>query len=754
MKPSSPKAGYFKKVVLIISAVMFFAETQAQDYTKYVDPWMGVTGKGSCVIGPQLPFGSVNPSPDTPEGGPDGYNPTSKIRGFSQLHLTGAGGPGKYGQFLLSPQVGLNVLKDGHDSGKADEEANLNSYKVRLTDDNILCEFSPTENSVLYNFTFPKSDSSFVLIDMGHSITGDITHLRSGENRGGYAETGSVTIDVSAKKISGWGSYWGGWSAEPFIVFFTLEFSKPFETFGTWKDAKVNFSSSSELIDKKAQRIGAFAGFKTNDGDLVQAKLSVSFKSLANANTFLEKEIPGWEMEWVKEQARRKWNERLSRIKISGVDEEQMTMFYSSLYQTMRMPRDRTGDNPHWNSDLPYWDDHNCIWDTWKTVFPLHTLINEGVVRDNVLAFIDRYEHNGQVYDAFLAGNDRVYEWMKVELPYYFHNQGGDNVDNVIADAYIKKVKGVDWDKAYEVVKFQAEKMRTNAYLINDRGWMPFRTYEYAFDCSRTMEFAYNDFCVAQMAKGLNKPDDYERFLTRSRKWTNLWNDTLESKGYYGFLNPRHMDGSWVAYTATKDRVENCPGEFDRSFYEGSSWVYSYNAPHDMPRVVELMGGKEKYAERLQFAMKNDLIEMENEPSFYIPFSFIYAGRPDLSTYWVRQNCRKYSIKGFPSDEDSGAMGSWYVFANLGFFPIAGQDIYIVSGPLSPSYTLIQENGKKLVVEAENFSAENIYVQSATLDGKPLKRAWLKHSDIENGANLKFMMGAKPSEWGKEVLPN
>lgn len=744
-----------KKIVLSIFILFIFMGSYAQDYTKYVDPWMGVAGRGNCVIGPQLPFGSVNPSPDTPDGHTDGYDPNKKIRGFSQLHLTGAGGPGKYGQFLLSPQIGLNVLENGHDSNKAagEEVAKIDYYKVRLSDDNILCELSPTEHSVLYNFTFPKSDSSFVLIDLGHNIPGDITHLGNGENRGGYAESGSVTIDAEGKKITGWGSYWGGWSAEPFTAYFTLEFSKPFHVSGTWKDSVINMGTKTEAIDKKAQRIGAFAGFKTEDGDLIQVKIAVSFKSTENAANFLAREIPAWNMERVREDARKKWNDRLSRIKINDLDEERMKIFYSSLYQTMRMPRDRTGDNPHWDSDMPYWDDHNCIWDTWKTVFPLHTLINESVVRDNVLAFIDRYEHNGQVLDAFLAGNDRVYQWKTVELPYYFHNQGGDNVDNVIADAFVKNVKGVDWEKAYGVVKFQAEKMRTNAYLINDRGWIPFRTYEYAFDCSRTMEFAYNDFCAAQMAKGLNKQVDYERYLQRSGKWTNLWNDSHESLGFYGFINPKRMDGSWVNYKATKDRVENSPGSFDRSFYEGSSWVYSYNAPHDMHKLVELMGGKEKYVERLQFAMKNDLIEMENEPSFLIPFSFIYAGRPDLTSYWVNKNSGKYTVKNFPGDEDSGGMGSWYVFAKLGIFPVAGQDIYLISGPLCPSITLSRENGKNLVIEAENFSKENIYVQSAFLNNLPLNRAWIKHSEIQNGAILKFVMGPEPSDWGKQNLP-
>jgi predicted alpha-1,2-mannosidase len=742
------------KVLILLTTILITLKlSTAQNLTQYVDPRMGVIGEGNCSIGPQLPFGSVNPGPDTPEGGTDGYNPAEKIRGFSQLHVTGTGGPGKYGQFLISPQIGLNVNENGHDYEKSNEEASIDHYKVSLTDKNIVCELSPTEHAVIYNFTFPASDSAFILIDLCHNIPGDIMHHKDGTSRGGYAERGSLSINTNEKKITGEASFWGGWSAEPFDAYFSLEFSKPVQSFGTWKDSTVTFNKDFELIEKKASRIGAFIGFKTKQGEQITIKLAVSLKSPENAALFLKQEIPGWEIEKIREEARNKWDHQLSKIVVEGVNDEQKTLFYSSFYQALRMPRDRSGDNPKWDSPLPHWDDHFCVWDTWRTVFPLNLLINESMVRDNILAFIDRYEHNGRVLDAFIAGNDRVYQWSEVELPYYFHNQGGDNVDNIIADAFVKKVDGINWERAYKILKYNAENSRTPAYLINDRGWVPFRTYEYALDCSRTLEFAYNDFCASQMALGLNKPDDHERYLIRSSQWSKLWNDTLVSMYFKGFICPKRMNSTWVKYNPRHDRIENSPGVFDRSFYEGNSWTYSFFVPHQFDKLIKLMGGPEKYAERLHFALKNGLVNLSNEPGFLAPFSFIYSARPDLTSYWVGENRKEYTIDGFPGEEDSGAMGSWYVFAAMGFFPNAGQDLYLISGPVFPKIVLTRENGKQIIIEAENVSAKNRYIQSAMLNGKSLNRAWIKHEEIANGALLQFKMGDKPSKWGTKDLP-
>lgn len=730
--------------------IIFFTllnTAQGQDLVKYINSNMGIPTRGNVVIGPQLPFAAITPSPDTRQGGTDGYSPKQKIRGFSQLHVTGTGGPSKYGVFLISPQIGLNIHENGHDSEKSDEEAHPYSYKVNLTDYHIQCELSPTKHAAIYRFVYPKSDDAHLLIDLGHSIPTDIFS-------NGYTDFGNVTIDPENQIIKGWAHYWGGWSAEGYSVYFAAKYSKRTSETGTWKDTTIFKNTVSQKINKSKERIGAFLGFDTKEGEVISVKIAVSFVSSDQALKFLDQEIPDWDLERVKSNAKTIWNYKMKKIVISGTTDEQKTIFYSCLYNTMRMPHDRSGDNPSWPTAEPYWDDHYCVWDTWKTAFPLNILINESMVRDNVKAFIDRFKHNGQVLDAFIAGNDRVMEWRGDGSSWFYRNQGGDDVDNIIADAYVKKMKGIDWNEAYKLLKNDADRERAPSYRIEDRGWVPYQSYGFGLYCSRTIEFAYNDFCVAQMAKGLNKANDYQRYLKRSHGWQNLWNAGLESDGYKGFIAPKRFDGTWVPMNPHSDRTAG-PGSFldPRSFYEGSSWIYSYVLPHDFLKLINLSGGNEKYAAKLQYAMGKNMIQFSNEPSFLTPFSFIYCERPDLASYWVRQNFPNYTNNAFPGDEDSGAMGSWYVFSSMGFFPVAGQNLYLLNGPLFPKTVITMENNKQITVEGVNASDKNIYVQSATLNDKALDRAWITHDEISNGATLKFIMGSTPSNWGKKNPP-
>lgn len=740
------------KVFTIALGIFTIQSAHSQDLIKYVNPFMGAKGAGHCVVGPQLPFGSINPSPDCPDGHTDGYNFNSKIRGFSQLHVSGTGGVGKYGQLLISPQIGVSVLEGGHDSDKADEIAEVGCYKVNLKRYNIKCELTPEHHSAIYRFTYPKSDSASVLLDLAHNIPGDIAK-RNGLSRGGYNDNGYVKIDTVKQLITGYGHYWGGWSSEPFYVYFAMKLSKPIKNYGTWKDGVITDKNRLERVNNKNERIGAYVNFVTENGEQVYIKISVSMKSIDNAVKFLETEIPGWDFEKINSNAKEIWNKQLNKILIDGAANEQKVLFYSSLYRTMMMPRNRTGDNPKSDSDIPYWDDHFCVWDTWKTDFPLQVLINENVVRDNILSFIERYRQNGRVLDAFTAGNDKIFGWLTVDNPVYSKNQGGDNVDNVIADAYVKHIGGIDWNEAYKILKHNADKERAGSYLENDRGWIPVGTYEYGSDCSKTLEFAYNDFCIAQVAKGLGKQEDYSKYLQRSRKWKNLWNAGLVSDNYSGFINPKAEDLHWYIFDPKTEEVELKPKIRNRSFYEGSSWEYSYFTPHDFSMLINIIGGKENFVNRLQHAFENKMIDYSNEPSFLTPFCFIYAGRADLTSYWVRKNFDNYTQDAFPGDEDSGAMGSWYVFASMGFFPNAGQNIYLLNGPQFPKITLSLENGKKLVIIAESLSKENINVKSVELNGKKLKRAWITHDEISNGAVIKFTMDSKVSAWGTAELP-
>jgi predicted alpha-1,2-mannosidase len=731
-----------------VAALMFLGENLRAGGIGYpIDPFMGVAGRGNVAIGPQLPWGAIQPGPDTEDGASDGYHPRRKIRGFSQLHVTGTGSYGKYGQFLISPQIGLVTGETGHDSEKADETAEITEYKVRLKDYDIFCELAPAAHSAIYRFTYPASDRAHLLLDLGYSIPEALC-------RAGYVDGGEVVVDAEKQMITGWGSYWGGWSAEAVRVYFAARVDTRVASFGVWKDNVPAENVARIKVAHPKEHIGAYLGFKTASNQPVMLKIGVSFSSVENALDFVDKEIPAWDYAAVKEGAVSAWNNRLGRVQVEGASDEQKTLFYSTLYNTMRMPRDRSGDNPSWRSSEPYWDDYYCVWDTWRTLFPLHILLHEGVVRDNVRALVDRFKHNGQVLDGFVGGNDRYYKWIGEGIPEWLQNQGGDDVDNLIADAYVKGVSGVDWQAAFALVKAHAEQERAPSYRAMDRGWIPFRKYGFGLYCSRTLEFAYNDFCAAEMAQGLGYTNEALAWRQRSLRWENLWNPEAHSDGYKGFIAPRWSDGAWLDYDPRSEHAVMSAGGVDRAFYQGSSWVYSYFAPHDFARLIELSGGSAAYCERLQYALSHNLIDFSNEPSFLTPFSLIYGGRPDLCAFWVRRNAQSYTLtRGFPGDEDSGAMSAWYVFAALGLMPNAGQDFYLLHGPMYPRAVLTMENGKQIVIEGVNASPENLYVQSLTLNGAPCDRAWVRHSELKDGATLRFVMGSEPSSWGRATPP-
>jgi predicted alpha-1,2-mannosidase len=721
-------------IILSISLSLTYQHCKAQAQPNLVDnvnPFIGVLDEASyCTIGPQLPFGSVNPGPQTPEGGNDGYTHNQPIRGFGQLHVSGTGW-GKYGQFLVSPQIGLNVDETGHDSPKSNETAKAYYYAVTLNRYKIKTELAPTLHAVMYRFTFPQSNDAHIAIDVTHSLTRDIaTHI------GGNVSAGDVMVDsITKDKITGYGRYSGGFGDGRYNVYFCARISKPSTRFGTWKDKNIG-SSGHTSITRDNERIGAFFNLQTTENEPVYLKIAVSLKSVQQAETWLTREIPDWNFEAVQENAKAAWNRELGKIIVESDSKYDKMLFYSALYRSMMMPRDRTNDIEGWPDQAPLWDDHYAVWDTWRTVFPLMTIINPAMVRDNVNAFIERYKKNHVVKDAFVAGIDM------------FKEQGGNNIDNVIAEAYVKGIQGIDWNKAYAVLKFDADSQRLglqnphqpldkNMAAYKTKGWIPGGI----MSCSISLEYSYNDFCTAEVAKGLGKDADYQKYFNRSQKWSELWNPNLESKGYKGFIGPKKLDNTWIDIDPTFYW-----GSWNNYFYESSSWTYSLFVPHALPKLVELCGGPQKFADRLNFGFTNNLIDYWNEPAFLAAQAFHYANRPDLASYWTKKMMtEKYSEKGYPGNEDSGAMGSWYVFAALGIFPNAGQPIYYINGPSFKNISIWLGNEKKLTIEAHNLSKDNIYVQSCTLNGKKLNSTIITHSQLMEGGLLEFNMGPKPT---------
>jgi len=746
-----------KKIARILLPVLFAAipcfaanelpgnkeisQTSGSGLVQYIDTKIGVIGTrvSHCVLGPQMPFGCINPSPQSSKGSTPGYNPKMPTRGFGQLQVSGTGGAGRYGHFLISPQIGIAVGEEDHDSPAKNEETKAYYFKAILERYGVITEISPTKHSAIYRFTFPKSDSASIVIDASQSISKDIIGARNVmilEN--------NIQINKQKGTIRGMIYTKGGWGCiSPYKFYFVAAFNKPVTEAGVWKNDSllrnenvVKRDTQDELAE---QRIGTFCRFKTTKGEQVVMKVAISLASYENAEKYLQSEIPDWEFERVKIAGMKTWEKQLKKIQIETSSEEQKKLFYTAMYHTMVMPRDCSGDNPYWISDKPFWDDQYAVWDTWRTLYPLQALINPDMVRDNILSFIDRLKHNGMVRDAFISGTEGGAD------------QGGNNVDNIIADAYVKGIKGIDWNEAYGVMKYNANHERMggglklvagyNPDIYRKQGWIP----NGDISSSSTLEYAYNDYCAATVAKGLNKADDYKEYLKRSNGWINLWDENAESKGYKGFIGAKDWNNKFVVFDPAFEAKS-----WEGPFYEGTSWIYSYFVPHNIEKLISLMGGKEKFVERLDFALKNNLINYGNEPSFLALRLFNHIGRPDLTSYWVHYALKKnFDLTGCFGNEDSGAMSSWYIFSALGFFPNAGQDIYYLNAPLYPKAVITLGNGKKLTILAVNASEKNIYIKSCKINGKTWKNSIFRHQNIANGGTIELVLSDKPTEWGK-----
>ena len=652
MKMNKTRTNFLRRFLAAVCTLLVCTcLAQNKQPVDYVDNRIGVLDKfSSTVIGPQLPFGSISPSPQTQNGEDDGYNFYEPIRGFGQLQESGTGW-GTNGQIFLSPQIGVAVGEADHDSPKSAEKATAYEYAVTLDRYKIKTQFTPSYHSTIYKFTFPKSDSASILLDITHNIPMDIKPIIHGTVSEG-------TIKMDGAVISGGGIYSGGFGGGSYPVYFYAVVSKKPAQYGTWINGMVTMNSASQSLLKKNDRVGGILNFSAREDETVYLKIAISYKSIGQAKAWLDAEIPAFDYEKVKATAKTIWNNSLKKIEVEGGTEDDKAIFYTALYHTQIMPRNRTNDTKAFGKDVPVWDDHFAAWDTWRTMYPLHALINPEMVSGTVNSFIARYKKYGVVRDAFVNGNDMNNE------------QGGNNIDNIIAEAYVKGIKGIDWNEAYKVLKYDADHQRLGSFAwrkddslnntYKEKGWIPAGI----MNCSMTQEYAYNDYCMATVAKGLGKMDDFTRYNSRSHQWVALWNKDAESDGYKGFIMPRTLSGEFE-----QTDLKKYPGSWKAYFYEGSSWVYSWFAPHDFEKLVALNGGREAFAKKLQYGFEHNLIDYGNEPAFLAVHGFHYANRSDLSSYWVRKlMSTRFTLQGVPGNDDSGAMSAWYLFSAMGFF--------------------------------------------------------------------------------------
>lgn len=709
----------------------------ASDHVKDVYPFLGVDWGGNTFIGAARPFSLVKLGPDMEsfDGKPSsfGYMTTGRILGFSHLHLSGAAG--KYGTILVAPVTGPLEPADIK-SPRTHEVNHPGYYAATLTRYNTRAELTSTRRVGVHRYTFPASQQAHLTLDVNHC-------LNKGTGWEAQNFVGGTVHVLSDHEVEGEGRYTGGWNrGGEYQVYFYMVLDTPAQAVRTWSGSAI--SGAKDITIDSDQPLGVSFDFATHAGQVVQAKVGISFISAEQARQNVQQEDPGWNFAAVRQASVALWNHELAKIQLHGESASKRTQFYTAMYHTMLMPTDRTGENPKWKSTEPYYDDYYAIWDTFRSSGPFLTLISPDLQRDLIRSLIDIYRHTGYMPDA-RSGNDNG------------RTQGGSNANVVIADAFVKGLKGIDYQTAFKAMlkdasvppKDTQKEGRGGILDYNSKGYI---TLADERSGSRTVEYAYDDFAISEVACGLNHPTEAKLFATRANNWQHLWDKDLTVNGFKGFLRPRNPDGTWAApYMVVR-------GTWPDFFYEGDLWTYSLYVPQDVRKLIEFTGGDKTFVDRLDYMFSRGHFDVTNEPGFLIPVLYNWAGRPDKTAEVMSLLLEKYFTdqrSGIPGNDDSGAMSSWFIFNSLGFYPNAGQDYYLIGTPSFPEADLHLGSGKTLRIIAHNLDPEHInrFIQSATLNGKPLTTSWFRHSQIADGGTLVFNMGSAPTKWGTGTPP-
>lgn len=732
----------------------------------YVDPRIGSEGLGRVFVGPSAPFGMVKPSPDCTVAPNSGWLPMpSQVNGFAQVHVSGTGGGPKYGNILIQPFAGNDTPTlapigtrfeaiDYRDS----EEISLGYYATKYKNSGIYTEITTSPKASAYRITYPKGSDPGLLIDAGFFL---------GENkepdvREAQQFVGSQIQVVSPNEVRGYNRVRGGWNnGKAYTVYFCLTTDVPAIEATTWKSGVM--TDKPEQFDS-AEHTGAVLHF-AEGADTLNVRIGISFISELKAKENLEASTKGKSFDQLHGELIADWEALLERIKVDPTADERLKrMFYTGLYHTMLMPVDRTGENPLWNDDAPYYDDFYAIWDTYRSSSPLITLIDPRREADIVNSLINIWKRDGYMPDA-RSGNSNG------------RTQGGSNAEIVIADAFVKGLEGIDWEQALLAMIKDAEVDPGDRHEAEGRGglneYLRLGYVPYGIDRAgnRTVEYSYCDFAIYEVAKGLGYDILADKYLKRSGNWKNLWRDDYEHDGTKGFIMPRDAAGRWlddIPFGHSGIRTPTFryyPMMFEGPwykpwwgmfFYEGSSWEYSLSIPHDVEGLIEKCGGPEAFEERLDKFFDKKYFNVNNEPSFLTPCLYHWLGKPDCTSDRVLEIiAENYSDTpaGLPGNDDSGAMSSWLVFHIMGLYPNAGQDYYLIHTPVLRQSEIALSDGNTFTIRAENLSEKNRYIQSATLRGEDYPYSTITHGDLMKGGELVLKMGAKPKDWGRKLTP-
>jgi predicted alpha-1,2-mannosidase len=544
----------------------------------------------------------------------------------------------------------------------------------------------------------------------------------------------------------------GGWNPAPYKLYFAAQLNRPASEIGTWDQTTVypgrshaeGVNQTPKTMQSYRNQMGAYFSFDTAEQSVVEMRLAVSFVSVAQAKSTLAAEQP-LTFDEVRRQAARLWENVLARIEIEGGSADQQKIFYTALYRSHIMPHDLTGENVWWKSDKPHYEDFYTLWDTFRTLHPLFTLIEPERQTAMVQSLLDTYAHTFWLPDARIAGANGL-------------TQGGSNGDVVIADALVKQLPGIDRDLAYQAVRKDAEvgvpprQAWNEGRVLEDWKQLGYVSLSQQRSATRTLEYSADDYSVATVAHLLGHEDDASRFLRSSANWKNLWDAKLQC------IHPRYADGTLLEnFDCDHLFPDNLLLWWDTPFYEGSSTQYSTYIPQDFYALIDLLGGSQPATAWFDRLFDQGLYTQGNEPDLLAAYTYIYMGRHDRTAERVRSILNKeYRVgrAGLPGNDDAGAMSSWFVWSSLGLYPLAGQPIYFIGSPLFTGSRIHLADGRTFTISATSTSDTAIYVQSATLNKMPLRRAWLTHAELVAGGELILNMGESPKKWDTEQPPD
>lgn len=738
-----------KKTSFLFSMLLFFAGiVGAVDYADYVNPLMGSLSTFELSTGntyPAIarPWGMNFWTPQTGKMG-DGWQYTytaTKIRGFKQTHQPSPW-INDYGQFSIMPMTSraeFDEDKRGSWFAHKGEIAKAYYYKVYLAEYDVVTEITPTERAAMFRFTFPENEHSYVVIDAF--------------DRGSY-----VKIDAANNRIIGYSTRNSGGVPENFKNYFVIEFDKPFTYTATVADKNV----SEGTVEQKANHAGAIIGFSTRKGEIVHARVASSFISPEQALQNM-KELGDDDFQTLVQKGKDAWNNVLGRIEVEGGNLDQYRTFYSCLYRSLLFPRkfyeiDAQGQVVHYSpyngNVLPgYMYTDTGFWDTFRCLFPLLNFAYPSVNKEIQEGLINTYKESG-----FFP------EWAS---PGHRGCMVGNNSASVLVDAYMKGICVDDVETLYEGLVYGTNHVhpqvastgRLGHEYYNELGYVPYDV-KINENAARTLEYAYNDWCIYQLAKALDRPKkEIKLYAERAMNYKNLFDS--ESK----LMRGKNVDGTFQAPFS--------PLKWGDAFTEGNSWHYSWSVFHDPQGLIDLMGGDDMFVTMLDSVFSvppvfddsyyggviHEIREMTvmnmgnyahgNQPIQHMIYLYDYAKQPWKAQYWLRQVMdRLYSPTpdGYCGDEDNGQTSAWYVFSALGFYPVCpGSNQYVLGAPLFKKATIHFENGKDLVINAPENSPENFYIGKMTFNGKEYTKNYFTHSDLLQGGTVECEMVDQPN---------